>query len=61
MVCSAQEKVPFDFWCDLLPDIRIWRPSRIWFLDDNFRKTSQIDLIFLEYNGDAQEKVPFDF
>jgi hypothetical protein len=32
-----------------------------WFPDDDLKKTSPIDSIFLEYNGDAQEKFPFDF
>jgi hypothetical protein len=42
-------------------DFQIWWPSWIWFPDNNLSKSSQIDFIFLGYNGDAQEKVPFDF
>jgi hypothetical protein len=48
--------VRFDFWIS-----GYGGHLEFWFPDDKLRKTSQIDLIFLRYNADAQQKVPFDF
>jgi hypothetical protein len=45
---DAQEKATLDFWCDAAsgyPDMATI--LNFWFLADNLRKTSQIDLIFL--------------